>query len=156
LAIRREVLEKRQRVLGDEHPDTITAMSNLAVTLGGLGKLKEVAAMKKEVLEKMRRVLGDEHPNTISAMNNLANTLGDLGKLEEAAAMEKEVLEKRRRVLGDEHPDTIKAMSNLAITIQAQENLQLSLHHVDDHTSTRGSPKKRHLLTKILNKLRGI
>jgi len=77
--MRREVLEKRQRILGDEHPDTISAISNLAITLGDQGKLEEAAAMRREVLEKRQRILGDEHPDTISTMSNLANTLGDDG-----------------------------------------------------------------------------
>jgi hypothetical protein len=77
--MRREVLEKRQRILGDEHPDTTSAISNLAITLGDQGKLEEAAAMRREVLEKRQRILGDEHPDTISTMSNLANTLGDDG-----------------------------------------------------------------------------
>ncbi|RKK93755.1 hypothetical protein BFJ68_g15425 [Fusarium oxysporum] len=119
----REVLEKRQRILGDEHPDTISAMNNLANTLSDQGKLDEAALMKREVLEKMQRVLGDEHPDTIKAMSNLAVTLGGQRKLDEAALMKKEVLEKMQRVLGDEHPDTIKAMSNLASTLSDQGKL---------------------------------
>jgi hypothetical protein len=109
-----EVLEKRRRILGEEHLDTVTAMSNLANTLGDQGKLEEAAAMLQEVLEKIRRILGEEHPHTISAMSNLAIRLGHQGKLEEAAAMKMEVLEKRRRILGEEHLDTISAMNNLA------------------------------------------
>jgi hypothetical protein len=35
--IKREVLEKRRRILGEEHPDTISAMNNLANTLGNQG-----------------------------------------------------------------------------------------------------------------------
>jgi hypothetical protein len=31
--MQQEVLKKRQQILGDEHPDTITAMSNLAIML---------------------------------------------------------------------------------------------------------------------------
>ena len=33
-------------IFGKEHPDTITAMSNLASTLGEQGYLKEAASMK--------------------------------------------------------------------------------------------------------------
>ncbi|CAG2008871.1 unnamed protein product [Fusarium graminearum] len=80
----KEVLEKRQRILGDEHPATIMAMNNLAITLGDQGKLDEAASMEKEVLEKRQRILGDEHPDTIRAMNNLAAMLRDQGKLDEA------------------------------------------------------------------------
>jgi hypothetical protein len=68
-----EVLEKRRRILGEEHLDTVTAMSNLANMLSDQGKLEEAAAMKMEVLGKRRRILDEEHLDTISAMNNLAN-----------------------------------------------------------------------------------
>ncbi|RKK30690.1 hypothetical protein BFJ66_g16191 [Fusarium oxysporum f. sp. cepae] len=119
----KEVIEKRQRILGDEHPSTIIAMNNLASTLGDQGKLDEAASMMREVLEKRQRILGDEHPDTISAMNNLASTLSDQGKLDEAASMMKEVLEKMQRILGDEHPSTIIAMNNLASTLGDQGKL---------------------------------
>jgi Tetratricopeptide repeat len=33
-SMNREVLETRRRILGDEHPDTITAIGNLANSLG--------------------------------------------------------------------------------------------------------------------------
>ncbi len=61
----REVLEKRRRILGEEHPGTVKAMGNLASTLYA-GKLDEAAAVEREVLEKRRRILGEEHPGTIS------------------------------------------------------------------------------------------
>ena len=121
--IEKYVWNKRRRILGEEHPDTISAMNNLASTLGDQGQLDEAAKMKKEVLEKRRRILGEEHPSTITAMGNLANTLRDQGQLEEAAKMLQEVLEKRRRILGVEHPDTITAMNNLANTLGDQGQL---------------------------------
>ncbi|OCL01560.1 hypothetical protein AOQ84DRAFT_306480, partial [Glonium stellatum] len=76
--IKREVLEKRRHILGDEHPDTIAAMNNLANTLGDLGQHQNAATIFREVLEKSRRILGDEHPDTITAINNLAITLRNL------------------------------------------------------------------------------
>jgi hypothetical protein len=48
--MQQEVLEKRQSILGNEHPSTILAMNNLAVTLGDQGKLEKAAAMQQEVL----------------------------------------------------------------------------------------------------------
>jgi tetratricopeptide (TPR) repeat protein len=122
--IEKFVWDERRRLLGEEHPDTISAMNNLANTLGDQGQLEEAAKMKKEVLEKMRRILGEEDPDTIMAMNNLAITLGDQGQLEDAAKMFKEVLKKRRRILGKEHPSTITAMSNLASTLGDQGQLE--------------------------------
>ena len=37
------MLEVRRRVLGDEHPDTLTAMNNLAETLRAQGDLRRGA-----------------------------------------------------------------------------------------------------------------
>jgi hypothetical protein len=39
VSMNREVLEKRKRILSDKHPGTITAMSNLANSLGGQGNV---------------------------------------------------------------------------------------------------------------------
>ncbi|KAH0562801.1 hypothetical protein GP486_002573 [Trichoglossum hirsutum] len=108
------VLNGRCRLFGEEHPDTISAMNNLASTLGDQGQLDEAAKMKKEVLEKRKRILGEEHPSTISAMNNLANTLGDQGQLGEGIALLEVAVQRMRRIHGDEHPHTKVAVSNLA------------------------------------------
>jgi Tetratricopeptide repeat len=82
-------LTQMAKIHGREHPDTILAMHNLAVTLGDQGQLDEAAKIEKEVLEKRRRILGDEHPDTISAMHNLTNTLGSQEQLDEAAKMKR-------------------------------------------------------------------
>ncbi|KAL8907437.1 MAG: hypothetical protein Q9207_001407 [Kuettlingeria erythrocarpa] len=157
-SMKQEVLEKRRRILGDEHPDTITAMKNLANTLSDQGQLDKAASMQQEVLEKTRRILGDEHPNTTSAMSNLANTLSDQGRLDEAASMRQEVLEESRRILGDEHPNTITAMSNLASTLSHQGRLDdavlvllyplKAMHRLlaQDHPSTISTMRKLAIL----------
>jgi tetratricopeptide (TPR) repeat protein len=123
-AVQAFVFRQRNEILGEEHPDTISAMSNLAIVLGNQGQLKEAAAIQKEVLAKRNRILGEEHLDTIAAMGNLANTLGDQGQLKEAAAIQKEVLAKMKRILGEEHPSTILVMSNLAITLGEQGQLE--------------------------------
>lgn len=78
----KEVFKGRKRTLGNEHPDTIKAMSNLAYTLGNQGQLVKAVGMQREVLKKSQQSLGDEHPDTISAMNNLAGTLRYQGQLD--------------------------------------------------------------------------
>jgi tetratricopeptide (TPR) repeat protein len=123
-AVKEYVLQARRRLLGEDHPDTIWAMSNLAITLREQGQLEEAAIIQKEVLEKRTQILSKEHPDTISAMSNLAITLGEQGHLERTAEIEREVLEKRRRILGEEHPRTISAMNNLANTLREQGQLE--------------------------------
>jgi hypothetical protein len=79
------VLEKRKRILGEEYPDTISAIGNLVNTLDKHDQLDEAAQMQKRVLEKQRRILDKEYPFTIRAMNNFVITLEDQGQLNETA-----------------------------------------------------------------------
>lgn len=55
-AIEEYVWHAQQALVGEEHPDTILAMGNLASTLGEQGQLDEAAAIKKEVLKKQRQI----------------------------------------------------------------------------------------------------
>ncbi|KAJ7854241.1 hypothetical protein B0H13DRAFT_1189095 [Mycena leptocephala] len=112
------VLEQRKQVLGDDHPDTLLAMGNLASTYQHLGKFQRAEELEVVVLEKRKQVLGDDHSDTLWAMGSLASTYKHLGKFQQAEELEVIVLEKRKRVLGDDHPDTLLAMSNLASTYQ--------------------------------------
>ena len=79
------MLEASARLLGKEHPDTLTAMNNLAGTLYAQGDLAGARKFQEQVLEALGRLLGKEHPDTLSAMNNLAGTLYEQGELTEAA-----------------------------------------------------------------------
>jgi hypothetical protein len=115
-----QVLEARSRTLGEEYPDTISAMSNLAATYESLGKYADAEKFKIKVLDLRNRHLGEEHPDTVMAMGNLAITYQSLGKYSDAEKIQIQVLDMRNRLLGEEHPDTVMAMGNLAA---AYENL---------------------------------
>ncbi|KAJ7106955.1 hypothetical protein C8R44DRAFT_322986 [Mycena epipterygia] len=118
------VFEKQRMILGENHPDTLTAMHNLADTYFSLGKLEEAEKLQVAVVEKRKTVLGEDHPDTLIIMHNLASTYSALGKLEEAEKLQVVVLEKQKTVLGEDHPDTPTAMNNLATTYHALGKLE--------------------------------
>ena len=62
------VMEKRKRVLGDDHPDTLTSMEYLAETYWQQGRWSEAEALYLVVLEKRKLVLGDHHPDTLESI----------------------------------------------------------------------------------------
>ena len=113
-------LETRKRVLGDEHPDTLSSMNNLAVLYWNQGRYDEAEPLYLETLETRKRVLGDDHPDTLSSMNNLADPVLEPGPLRRGRAAPPETLETRKRVLGDDHPNTLRSMNNLAILYDDQ------------------------------------
>ncbi|KAF8182447.1 hypothetical protein K438DRAFT_1724930 [Mycena galopus ATCC 62051] len=111
-----EVLKKRKQVLGDNHPDTLRTMGNLAITYSDLGEHQKAKELKVIVLEKQKQVLGENHPSTLHTMGSLATTYLQLGEYQTAKDLEVIVLEKRKQVLGENHPSTLQTMGNLAIT----------------------------------------
>ena len=58
-ALNLEVLERRRKVLGGEHKDTLLSLNNLANVLGRQGKLTEAVTILREAFETQKRVLGE-------------------------------------------------------------------------------------------------
>src|SRR5437762_585064 len=52
----RQALALKERVLGKEHPDTLTSMSNLAGVLSGQGKYEQAVELDRQVLLLRERV----------------------------------------------------------------------------------------------------
>jgi len=115
-----EVSQTRQRVLGEEHPDTLTSMANLASTFWNQGRWKEAEELEVRVMETRKRVLGEGHPSTLTSMANLASTYRNQGRWKEAEELFVRVMEMSLRVLGEEHPSTLTSMGNLASTYRNQ------------------------------------
>jgi hypothetical protein len=67
-----QILAIRRRVLGSDHPNTLSSMNSLAETREALGDLHGALELHEQTLTARRRVLGDDHPATQSSMNNLA------------------------------------------------------------------------------------
>ena len=116
-----QVIETRRRVLGAEHPSTLTSMNNLALTFSNQGRWKEAEELGVQVMEISKRVLGAEHPNTLTTMNNLAFVWKDQDWDKEAIALMKECVRLRERVLGLDHPLT--SSSRVVLNRWEKENL---------------------------------
>ena len=108
-------LDLRQRFLGEDHPDTLETMNDVAeLYLEYQGKSGQAEPLLNKVLEVRRRVLGEEHLDTLTSASNLAAFYRDQGKYAPAEPLLTKVLEVRRRVLGEEHPSTLDSMDDLA------------------------------------------
>ena len=74
--LQRGVLELRQKVLGEDHPDTLWSMENLAIFLGekrreGGEFLVEAENLQRKVLKLRQKRLGKDAPDTLRSMNYL-------------------------------------------------------------------------------------
>ncbi|KAJ5970810.1 FabD/lysophospholipase-like protein [Penicillium vulpinum] len=114
------VLEYREKVLGPDHPDTLTSVSNLALVLSRLGEYEEAEALHQRALQDRERILGPDHPDTLISFNNLASVLTRQGEYEEAEDLHRWALQDQERVLGPDHPDTLITVNNLASVLTRQ------------------------------------
>ncbi|MFF9902895.1 tetratricopeptide repeat protein [Streptomyces olivaceus] len=101
-------------ILGDDHPDTLTARNNLASSYSAAGRIQDALDLREQVLADCERILGDDHPDTLTARNNLAGSYSAAGRLQDALDLGERVLADCERILGDDHPDTLSARNNLA------------------------------------------
>ena len=114
-------LEMRQRLLGPEHPDTLTSEADLAALRQAEGHFDEAIRIGREVLSLRRKVLGPDHADTTTTLNDLAVALFQAGQPDEAEELIRQAWQIRKRVLGPSDPKTLFAESNLASLLESRQ-----------------------------------
>jgi tetratricopeptide (TPR) repeat protein len=95
----REALEGFRRVLGDEHPDTLIAVNNMAYLQWSLGRLTDAESLFADGTRVAQARLGD-HPQTATFEHHHAAVLAELGRLDEAIGPAQASVDRYRA-----HPD---------------------------------------------------
>jgi len=120
-----ELHERWRRVLGPDHPDTLTAAASLTATLIYLGKDEQAQVVGEDALRRARRVLGPDHPLTLR-LAGLRVTLITLGPgaltfgpesqdAEQLDALGEDTRQRSLRTLGPDHPITLLLSANMAL-----------------------------------------
>ena len=112
--LQRRVLDARERVLGPEHPRTLSARTDLARWTGEAGDPAAARDLLAGLLPVREKVSGPEHPDTLAVRSGLARWTGRAGNPAAARDLFAALLPARERVLGPEHPRTLSARANLA------------------------------------------
>ena len=77
-------LALRRRVQGDQHPDMLPAMNDLALVYLRLAKYAGAESLLKRTLELRRHNLGEAHPSTLKSMADLSEVYVTQGRYAEA------------------------------------------------------------------------
>ena len=117
-------LADAERVLGADHPDTLTSRNNLAAAYQAGGRLEEAIPLYERTLADAERVLRADHPDTLTSRNNLAGAYRAAGRLEEAIPLYERTLADAERVLGADDPYTLTSRNNLAAAYRAAGRLE--------------------------------
>ena len=117
----RRILQAQERLLGPEHPDTLTSVNDLGVLLTICADDYEGAErLFQRALEGRENAHGPEHPNTLESIHNLADLLlqntdlfANTEDYDEAESLYRRALAGREKVLGPEHPVTLETVNSL-------------------------------------------
>ncbi len=87
IAIGEQLLADQERLLGADHPDTLTARNNLATAYQTVRRTSEAITLDEQTLAARERILGPDHPDTLKSRSNLADAYQDAGRTDEAKAL---------------------------------------------------------------------
>ncbi len=109
-ALEVQVLEARKKILGQEHPFTLTSMNNLASTYCHHGRWTEAEVLQVQGQEVRKKVLGQEHPNRLQIMAQLAHTWHDQGDNNKVLQLMSKCVELQKNKLGVDHPNPVQSI----------------------------------------------
>ncbi len=66
-----QVIETRKRVLGAEHPDTLTSINNLVYTFYGQGCTKQATQLIEHIIKSFIVIIRANYPNILVALRSL-------------------------------------------------------------------------------------
>ena len=126
----RHALSDRERVLGSNHPDTLTTRRELARQLQNLGRHDEAGTLYRQTLDGRRSLLGEDHPDTLTSIMDLGTLHLIRNELDQAEDWLLQALDGFRRVLGSEHLLTVGVLSNLGVVYRRQGQLDKAEEHL--------------------------
>ena len=110
-----KALEIRQQVLGPEHIDVASAMSNLAGLYVYIGKYIQAEILYQQARGMYEHILGPTHPCVATTINDLALLYREQGWFAQAEPFLEQALALRIQAFGSEHPDVAVSFNNLAL-----------------------------------------
>ena len=76
-----------ERLLGDSHPDTLSARDGLAAAYKDVGRVAEAITLFEQTLAERERLLGPDDPDTMRSRNDLARAYREGGRVADAVPL---------------------------------------------------------------------
>jgi hypothetical protein len=107
-----------ERLLGPDHPDTLSARNSLATAYHAAGRTADAIPLVQQILAARERLLGADHPSTLASRNNLASAYRAAGRPAAAIPLFEENVAACERLLGADHPRTVASRHHLDLARQ--------------------------------------
>jgi tetratricopeptide (TPR) repeat protein len=117
IALQREALSTRRRLLGESNLAYVEALNSLALFLQEAGRQNESEPLTREAISLNQKLNGDDHIDTLASQNNLGLLLRAQGKPQEAEEVFRVNWDRAKKALGEEHRSTVDLQANLALVL---------------------------------------
>ncbi|MFB9318287.1 tetratricopeptide repeat protein [Cryptosporangium minutisporangium] len=104
------------RLLGADHPDSLDAGINLAISYRRAGHTSEAVLLGERIATDRDRIFGSDDPRTLSARAELAVSYRHAGRASDSITLEEQLAFDRERILGPDDPATLRTQINLAVS----------------------------------------
>lgn len=131
-----QCLRQRQLILGEDHPDTCSAINNLAMVYIAMGDDETAYGLLEAVLQARKRILGNFHQDTQASAANLIEMYRKIGAYDKVVAV-KEFLEQPLISTPVFLTDSAAGgSSSTMITSHRRASIQVSMGNMNNNSSS--------------------
>ncbi|MBI1904194.1 MAG: serine/threonine protein kinase [Planctomycetia bacterium] len=132
-----EAMELRRENLGEDAPETLVSVCNLANAQHEAGDFENALPLSEKALRLCRDQFGSENPLTVIMMSNLGSMYAARGRIDEAIAILEKARESSRRLAGDEASQTLICANNLGDAYRAAGRLEEAMPLLEETLALR-------------------
>ena len=122
IPLAQEVVQIRQRLLGDASPYYATSLNNLAWLYNSQGAYARAEPLFRQALEICRKAQGENHPDYATGLNNLAGLYYVRGAYARAEPLYVKAMEITKKTRGENDREYAICLNNLANVYRVQGN----------------------------------
>ena len=115
-----QALKVRKLLLGEEHPQTIQSMLNLAIMYDLVRDQAHAGPLYRRVLELRKKVVGEHHPDYAFILSSLAYHYNTNGKAALAAPLYRQAMNLRLELFGERDAEYLNTLRQLAYLYKNQ------------------------------------
>lgn len=119
----------RMTVLGENHPDTIESLNNLAYACYHRKNRADAVSHIEKARKMAYKVFGARHMTTLEIMNNMAFLYSEMGKGEEAIDLNYTVWKTYKELLGEDNEKTLSAAYVLGVEYRKHSTIKKAVEH---------------------------
>ena len=140
-------LDRKTKMLGETHSETLESQAALVLILRAQGKLSEAWKMNVQLLQLTQEHIGPFKSLTVQVMDSLAMIRLSQNKLEDAEKLEKDVIYTSENTWGPYHAETLNFHGRLAVIYMYQKKIDEarvlldSIRRIQQKLSTKDTKK---------------